>query len=99
MTAEQLIEEVNKGEALLLDVRTPGEYHFGHVKGALNIDVMAHDFSQKAEKLSRDKNVYLYCRSGGRSGNATSILKEMGFEKATNIGGFDSLADAGLPVE
>jgi phage shock protein E len=99
MTAEQLMDEVNKGEALILDVRTLGEYNSGHVKGAINIDVMAHDFSPKAEKLDKAKKVYLYCRSGGRSSNATSILKGMGFGNATNIGGIDGLADAGFPIE
>jgi len=83
--------------APVLDVRTPGEFAGGHLAGAVNVDVMAPDFQQKvaALKLPSDSPIYLYCRSGSRSGQATSILQQMGHAGAVNVGGFDALARAG----
>ena len=60
--------------APVLDVRTPAEFASGHVKGAINVDVMAPDFATRVEALltrgtlQKDGTVYLYCRSGNRSG-------------------------------
>lgn len=84
-------------DAPILDVRTPSEYASGHLAGAVNVDVMASDFRQRVEAMSlpRDAPVYLYCRSGNRSGQATQVLRQMGHEGAVNIGGFQALAQAG----
>ena len=83
--------------APLLDVRTPAEFNEGHLAGAVHVDVLAPDFRQKAEALAlpTDGPVYLYCRSGNRSGQAATILREMGHTGAVNVGGFDALARAG----
>ncbi|OZC01655.1 rhodanese-like domain-containing protein [Rubricoccus marinus] len=87
-------------DAPLLDVRTPGEYAGGHLKGSVNVDVMAPDFQQKIEAMNLPASgpVYLYCRSGNRSGQAAKALQQMGHEGATNIGGFEPLAKAGAEV-
>lgn len=84
-------------EAPLLDVRTPAEYAQGHLAGAVNVDVMAPDFRQQidAMNLPEEGPVYLYCRSGNRSGTAAGILRQMGHGGALNIGGFQALARAG----
>lgn len=68
--------------ALLLDVRTPEEYAAGHVPGSRNIPL---DCVGQAE-LDREAPLFVYCRSGARSGQACSILRERGYD-ATNIGG------------
>ena len=68
--------------ALLLDVRTPEEYAAGHVPGSRNIPL---DRVGEAE-LDREAPLFVYCRSGARSGQACSILRERGYD-ATNIGG------------
>lgn len=82
--------------APVLDVRTPAEYAEGHLADAVNVDVMAPDFRQRIEDMDLgDGPVYLYCRSGNRSGQAAGILHEMGHEGAVNVGGFDALAKAG----
>lgn len=85
----------------VLDVRTPKEYGEGHLEGAINVDVKADDFQKRIEELDlpKDQRVYLYCRSGGRSGKATGILREMGYQEAYNVGGFDDLAAAGADTE
>ena len=52
----------------LIDVRTPNEYGIGHIKNAVNVDFFnAAGFERYCEKMSKDKPVYLYCRSGARS--------------------------------
>ncbi len=85
----------------VLDVRTAAEFSDSHVVGARNIDVMAPDFRQQVEALSLDPNqpVYLYCRSGNRSGKAAAMLRQMGFDDAYNIGGLHGLANAGVETE
>lgn len=76
---------VNEG-ALLVDVRTPGEYRGGHIDGAVNIPV-----DQVASRISefgeQSRPIVLYCRSGARSGNALRILQSKGFTQAYNLGG------------
>lgn len=82
--------------APVLDVRTPAEYAQGHLADAVNVDVMAPDFRQRIEGMDLgDGPVYLYCRSGNRSGQAAGVLREMGHAGAVNVGGFDALATAG----
>ncbi|MDQ7040161.1 MAG: rhodanese-like domain-containing protein [Rhodothermus sp.] len=87
--------------AIVIDVRTPEEFAQGHLKGALNINVLAADFREQIQALDLDPNtpVYLYCRSGRRSQRAAEILREMGFRQLYNIGGFRDLVQAGAPVE
>ncbi|PAP78809.1 rhodanese-like domain-containing protein [Rubrivirga marina] len=83
--------------ATVLDVRTPQEYASGHLAGAVNVDVMSADFRQRVEAMGLPGSgpVYLYCRSGQRSGQAAQILRQLGHEGAVNVGGFDALARAG----
>ena len=83
--------------APLLDVRTPDEYAEGHLEGAVNVDVMAPDFADRVREmdLPQDGPIYLYCKSGGRSGKATGVLRSLGHGGALNVGGFESLATAG----
>ena len=83
--------------APLLDVRTPKEFAEGHLAGAVIVDVMAPDFADRIEAMGLPEAgpVYLYCRSGNRSGQATSTLRRLGVEGAVNVGGFDALVRAG----
>ena len=82
--------------APLLDVRTPAEFAEGHLADAVNVDVMAPDFRQRVSEMDLpDGPVYLYCRSGNRSGQATEILHELGHTGAVNVGGYDVLRSAG----
>lgn len=86
--------------APVIDVRTPQEFASGHLADAVNVDVMARDFPQQiaALDLPDDGPVYLYCRSGNRSGQAAQMLRRMGHDGAVNVGGFMALARAGAEV-
>ena len=81
------IESLVKNKEFLLDVREEYEYQEGHVKGAVNLP-LREILSQK-DSLPKDKDIYVYCRSGHRSADAVNFLKSLGFEKVHNIeGGF-----------
>ena len=87
-------------DAPVLDVRTPAEFAEGHLAGAVNVDVQNPSFVDEVEALGLpdDGPVYLYCKSGGRSGQATATLRQMGHAGALNVGGFKDLAGAGAEV-
>jgi len=83
---------------MLLDVRTPEEYAEGHIKGAVLIPVQ--DLAQRISEVPKDKQVYVYCRSGVRSVRASNILVNAGYTRIENVqGGFMAWKDAGYPVE
>lgn len=93
--------ERRSADDAVVDVRTPAEFSEGHVVGAHNVDIMGPDFRQRIDALELDPSqpVYLYCRSGNRSGKATAALREMGFSDAHNIGGLHGLVAAGVATE
>lgn len=72
---------------VLLDVRTPGEFASGKIRGARNIDIMSRDFVNQVKNLPKDKTYLVYCRSGNRSGQACEIMADLGFEKLKNMAG------------
>ena len=82
-------ELVNEG-AIILDVRSKGEFAGGHIKGALNISVDT--LRNNLDKL-KDKNkpIITCCASGMRSASAKSILQSNGYTKVYNGGGWSSL--------
>ncbi len=75
------------GDIQLIDVRTPNEYASGHIKGSKNINFYDGNFIEEMSKLNKDREVYIYCRSGGRSGKAASKLKAVGFTKIYDLQG------------
>lgn len=83
---------------MLLDVRTPEEYAEGHIAGAKLIPVQV--LAEHLNEVPKDKQVYIYCKSGGRSSRASKLLASNGFTNIENIkGGFDAWKAAGYPVE
>lgn len=93
-------QQVHGPDRVVVDVRTASEFAGGHLDGAYHADVMASDFDARIDRLELDPSapVYLYCRSGNRSGQAADRLRARGFAQAINVGGFDALAAAGLPT-
>ncbi|CAH0991191.1 hypothetical protein SIN8267_01293 [Sinobacterium norvegicum] len=72
---------------LWIDVRTAEEFDRGHVAQAVNIpfDVIADHIA--AVSPDKQAEIYLYCRSGRRSGIALKTLQDLGYSKVTNVGG------------
>jgi phage shock protein E len=86
--SESITNFKEKG-AVIIDVRTVGEYKEGHIKGSKNIPLDT--ISSKIEEIKKlNKPVIACCRSGMRSAQATSILKQNGIE-VLNGGGWESL--------
>ena len=86
--SESIKEFVDKG-AIIIDVRTPGEFQGGHIKGSKNIPL--NSIGNQIESIKKlNKPVIACCASGMRSSQATSILKNNGIE-AMNGGGWTSL--------
>lgn len=71
--------------SVLIDVRTPEEFHSGHLKDAINIDIMGFEFADKVRELDKSKNYYIYCRSGGRSASACGAMASWGFSGLNNL--------------
>ena len=71
--------------AYIVDVRTPGEFAAGHLKGAVNIPLG--ELRQRAGEIPKDRPVYLHCRTSQRSYNGIMALKGRGFENLYNISG------------
>ncbi len=63
--------------AVIIDVRTTGEYAGGHLKNSVNIPLQA--LSSQMSKLKKDKPIITCCASGMRSGSARSVLQSNGF--------------------
>jgi rhodanese-related sulfurtransferase len=74
-------------DAQLLDVRTPEEVAEGALEGAQNINFYDADFKDKLSKLDKNKPVFVYCRSGGRSGKCAQMCKDMGFKEIYDMKG------------
>lgn len=99
MSATAFVEGRVAG-APVIDVRTPGEFAAVHIEGAVNVDVMSPSFDSGigALDLPADSPIYVYCRSGNRSGQAVRRLQQLGYSGAVNIGGLETLKSAGAPT-
>lgn len=71
----------------LIDVRTPEEYAVEHLNNSKNINWDDNNFVTTASKLDKSKPVFVYCKVGGRSGQAANKLVEMGFSEVYNLDG------------
>ena len=93
-TEIKIIDPINyakaiSGDVQLVDVRTAEEYEAGHIEEALNIDFFAENFLAQFEDFDKTIPIYIYCRSGNRSGKATKKLKDLGFSTIIDLkGGF-----------
>ena len=85
--AEKFKALIEKGNGMLLDVRTPGEVANGTIEGSTNIDFNSPNFKSEIEKSDKNQPMLLFCASGGRSGSAMRMMKDMGFKEVYNLNG------------
>ena len=83
-----LNELIRKG-AIVLDVRTKGEYQQGHLRGSINIPLK--NLQDNLSKIRKDKAVITCCATGSRSGVARSILRSKGYTEVYNAGAWTKL--------
>lgn len=74
--------------ALLVDVRTPGEFAAGSVKGAINVPLSELPSAMTNHCPDKNRVLLLHCQSGGRSGVAAVKLRSAGYTQVFNVGSF-----------
>ncbi|MBD78855.1 MAG: hydrolase [Crocinitomicaceae bacterium] len=84
---------------IIVDVRTPEEVADGVIEGAMVVDITQEDFMERISKLEKGKPIYVYCKAGGRSANASEKLVGLGYQQVYNImGGMDAWKANGYPT-
>ncbi len=82
-------KELVANGAVIIDVRSKGEYQSGHIKNSINIPLDT--LQSQLSKIKKEKPVITCCASGMRSAAAKSALKSAGFTEVYNGGGWSSL--------
>jgi rhodanese-related sulfurtransferase len=91
-------DNLKTDNAVIIDVRTQGEFNDGHIINAINIDFDNIDsFNAEINKLDKNIKYLIYCRSGNRSTQALAIMQDKGFQNVLNLkGGINSWTEAGM---
>lgn len=90
MSVGQLVDAmVNDSLLVILDVRTPGELKgsLGKIDGVINIPIQELEVRMDELEKYKDNHIAIICRSGNRSGIATKILIEKGYDAKNVVGG------------
>lgn len=93
ISIQTITKDVAKG-GQLVDVRTAKEYAVSHIEKAINLPLQDIQ-SSKFPIVSKDKPIYLYCRTGNRSSQATKLLKSAGFRNIIDLGGMSDVQTLG----
>ena len=90
MSQREAKEFLNRGEGVLLDVRTKEEYEITHIKGSILIPLRDLEDRFEEELPNKEEKIFIYCRIGQRSHIAAEILNDFGYINVYNIGGIQS---------
>lgn len=87
ITTEEAKKEMDKGNVIILDVRTKEEYENGHIENSILIPL--DEIEAEAGNILKDKEqkILVYCRSGNRSSQASKLLVKMGYINVYDFGG------------
>jgi rhodanese-related sulfurtransferase len=100
LSVEEFARMADDKQNVILDVRTPEEFQAGHIPGAVNLNVSAPDFQEKAASLDKSKTYLVHCATGVRSAKACEKFSRLDFPNLYNLPeGFKAWAKAGKPVE
>ncbi|OAT72133.1 sulfurtransferase TusA family protein [Parageobacillus thermoglucosidasius] len=80
---EQLAEKIKDDSVVIIDVREPAEYAFGHIPGAISIPLG--ELEDRIHELPKNKTIYVVCRTGTRSGLAAQKLAKKRFTNVWNV--------------
>lgn len=97
LSMQTIRDDVSNG-GQLIDVRTAEEYAAGHIDGAVNVslqDIQAGTIPTAA----KDKPVYVYCRSGSRSNQASAALKSAGYQNIIDLGAITRVQSIGGEIK
>ncbi len=98
--AMQVVQLLNRKDAVMIDVREPAEFSAGHAPNSKNIPLG--QFEKRIGELEKFKNrpAILVCQTGSRSHSATALLKKAGFAEIVVLaGGMNAWQQANMPVE
>ncbi len=96
VTPERAKELLDRGEAVVVDVREPYEREAGHIEGSRHIELER--VASQAETLPKDRPVVFHCRLGARSAMAAQAFRQAGYDAWSMAGGLQAWHDEGLPV-
>jgi rhodanese-related sulfurtransferase len=90
ISAQEAKQIMDENKCVVLDVRTPGEFSQGKIRGAKNIPV--DELERRAGKMLPDKDalILVYCHSGVRASSAVYLLSQLGYTNVKNFGGIIS---------
>lgn len=80
-------EKLKKQGYKLIDVRTPEEYNNARIENCLLADIHSPDFKKIIDKLDKEDNYLIYCRTGNRSRLACEFMMKWGFKNVINLSG------------
>jgi len=106
LTVEQAASEIERGDALVVDVREPEERANGSIPGAVAAPRGMLEFwvdpSSPYHRIEFDpaKRIILHCASGGRSALAAAMMQDLGYTNVAHMdGGINAWKESGRPVE
>ncbi len=97
VTPQRAKELLDRGEAVVVDVREPYEREAGHIEGTQHIELER--LAGQAESLPRDRPVVFHCRLGARSAMAAQAFRASGYDAWSMAGGLQRWKDEGLEVD
>jgi|APFre7841882724_1041349.scaffolds.fasta_scaffold21900_2 rhodanese-related sulfurtransferase len=84
----EFAKRMQKRKTMVLDVRTPEEFKEGHIKNAINYNVLdSMSFDKQISQLKKNKKYLIYCKSGKRSGKALIMMQQKGFKNLYHLSG------------
>ena len=92
--ATRAVRDVRSGGAVLLDVRTRGEFDAGHAADVVHLPLQRLKAGERPD-VPIDAKLYVYCRTGRRAAEAAALLRKAGYRDVTNIGGLSDWRAAG----
>ena len=93
------MNDVNSGNAVLIDVRRQDEWDAGHAKPALHLNSEKILHFGSLPEVDKAIPIYTYCQSGGRAGRVKNALLEAGYKEVHNLGGLRDWIAAGGEIE
>ncbi len=86
-------------DLVILDIRTPKEFHAGHIAGAVQMNFASPTFQIILAQLPRDQPYLIYCRSANRSEKTFQFMKNMDFKNVIHMkGGVIQWTEHGFPL-
>jgi rhodanese-related sulfurtransferase len=100
VSAEEARAQVERGEAVLIDVREESDFRSGHAQGAKHLSKGVIELEIEEQVPDTNQVIICYCGGGSRSALAADNLQKMGYENVRSLaGGLRAWKEAGLPTE